>query len=171
MEQPKGVKGMHKSLTTASSSKAEAELAREEVALVLCGGRGTRLSPLTDWRAKPAVPFGGRYRIVDFAMSNCNNSGIRRIGVLTLYKAESLIRHIRQGWGFLDRRVGEFVEFLPAQQRLHPSGYAGTADAVYQNIDFLRREGARFVRRWARHYRQRVSCLTNSADAAGLNRR
>ncbi len=127
------------------SADAGAALARETLALVLCGGRGTRLAQLTDSRAKPAVPFGGRYRIVDFAMSNCHNSGVRRIGVLTQYKAESLIGHIQRGWGWLDRGAGEFVEILPAQRRPHPSEYAGTADAVYQNIDFLRREGPRFV--------------------------
>ncbi len=125
------------------SADAGAAFAQETLALVLCSGRGTRLAPLADSRAKPAVPFGGRYCIVDFAMSNCNNSGVRRIGVLTQYKAESLIRHIQRGW--LDRRAGVLVEILPAQQRPHPSEYAGTADAVYQNIDFIRREGPRFV--------------------------
>jgi len=91
------------------------------------------------WRAKPAVPFAGKFRIIDFPLSNCINSGIRRIGVLTQYKAHSLIRHIRQGWGSLRGDFGEFVELLPAQQRIEASWYAGTADAVYQNLDILRR--------------------------------
>ena len=108
------------------------------VALVLAGGRGSRLFELTDRRAKPAVYFGGKYRIVDFAMSNCVNSGIRRIGVLTQYKSHSLLRHLQRGWGFLRGEVNEFVDFLPAQQRINEeSWYRGTADAVYQNIDIL----------------------------------
>ncbi len=108
------------------------------VALVLAGGRGSRLFELTDRRAKPAVYFGGKYRIVDFAMSNCVNSGIRRIGVLTQYKSHSLLRHLQRGWGFLRGEVNEFVDLLPAQQRINEeSWYRGTADAVYQNIDIL----------------------------------
>ncbi|MBP09200.1 MAG: glucose-1-phosphate adenylyltransferase, partial [Acidiferrobacteraceae bacterium] len=91
-------------------------LTRDTLALVLSGGRGTRLKMLTDWRAKPAVPFGGKYRIVDFALSNCLNSGIRRISVLTQYKSHSLIRHIMEGWNNLRSEYGEFVELLPAQQ-------------------------------------------------------
>lgn len=108
------------------------------VALVLAGGRGSRLFELTDRRAKPAVYFGGKYRIVDFAMSNCVNSGIRRIGVLTQYKSHSLLRHLQRGWGFLRGETNEFVDLLPAQQRINEeSWYRGTADAVYQNIDIL----------------------------------
>lgn len=122
-----------------------ASLATQTLALVLCGGRGSRLAGLTDRRAKPAVPFGGAYRIVDFVMSNCIHSGVQRIGVLTQYKAQSLVRHIERAWGCLDRRVGEFVEILPAQARTQTSWYAGTADAVYQNLDFIRRERPRFV--------------------------
>ncbi|MFM9888771.1 MAG: glucose-1-phosphate adenylyltransferase [Burkholderiales bacterium] len=120
-------------------------LARQTLALVLAGGRGSRLGNLTDGRAKPAVPFGGQFRIIDFALSNAINSGIRRIGVLTQYKAQSLIRHLQTGFGFLDRRMGEFVEILPAQQRLHASWYAGTADAVFQNLNFIAYENPRFV--------------------------
>ena len=90
-------------------------LARNTLALVLAGGRGSRLGPLTDWRAKPAVPFGGKFRIIDFSLSNCVNSGIRRIGICTQYKAQSLIRHVQRGWSFLDGRFQEFVELLPAQ--------------------------------------------------------
>ena len=120
-------------------------LARETLGIVLAGGRGSRLGPLTDWRAKPAVPFGGKFRIVDFTLSNCVNSGIRRIGVATQYKAQSLIRHIQRGWSFLDGRFNEFVELLPAQQRVTAAWYQGTADAIYQNLDILRRHAPRFV--------------------------
>src|SRR6267378_833028 len=121
------------------------QLARDTLAIVLAGGRGSRLGPLTDWRAKPAVPFGGKFRIIDFALSNCVNSGIRRVGVCTQYKAQSLIRHVQRGWSILDGRFDEFVELLPAQQRIVPSWYKGTADAVYQNVDILRRHAPRHV--------------------------
>jgi glucose-1-phosphate adenylyltransferase len=114
-------------------------LTRNTIALILAGGRGSRLMNMTDWRAKPAVPFGGKFRIIDFPLSNCVNSGIRKIGVLTQYKADSLIRHIQQGWGFLRGEFGEYVDLLPAQQRHgEDSWYKGTADAIYQNIDILR---------------------------------
>jgi glucose-1-phosphate adenylyltransferase len=107
--------------------------------LVLAGGRGSRLKNLTDWRAKPAVPFGGKFRIIDFPLSNCVNSGIRRIGIATQYKSHSLIRHIQRGWSFLDGRFQEFVDILPASQRTdEESWYLGTADAVFQNLDILR---------------------------------
>jgi len=112
-------------------------LTRNTLALILAGGRGSRLKHLTRWRTKPAVPFGGKFRIVDFPLSNCINSGIRRVGVLTQYKAHSLIRHIQKGWGFLRGEFGEFVELWPAQQRIEDSWYTGTADAVYQNIDII----------------------------------
>jgi len=120
-------------------------LANDTLAIVLAGGRGSRLAELTDWRAKPAVPFGGKFRIIDFALSNCVNSGIRRIGVCTQYKAQSLIRHLQRGWSFLDGRFEEFVELLPAQQRVTADWYRGTADAVYQNIDLLRRHRRKYV--------------------------
>ncbi|MFM8332688.1 MAG: glucose-1-phosphate adenylyltransferase [Candidatus Methylumidiphilus sp.] len=121
-------------------------LTRNTLALILAGGRGSRLHDLTEWRAKPAVPFGGKFRIIDFPLSNCLNSGIRRIGVLTQYKADSLIRHIQQGWGFLRAELGEFVDIIPAQQRLtEDAWYAGTADAVYQNLDILRQRGSEYV--------------------------
>ena len=120
-------------------------LTRNTLALILAGGRGTRLKDLTNWRAKPAVPFGGKFRIIDFPLSNCMNSGIRRIGVLTQYKAHSLIQHIQRGWGFLRGEFGEYVELLPAQQRIEPSWYAGTADAVYQNLDIIRDHDPDFV--------------------------
>ncbi len=118
---------------------------RQTFAIVLAGGRGARLHELTDWRAKPAVPFGGKFRIIDFALSNCVNSGVRRIAVATQYKSQSLIRHIQRGWSFLDGRIREFIELLPAQQRINSSWYLGTADAVYQNLDVLRQHGPRFV--------------------------
>lgn len=115
------------------------QLTRKTIALILAGGRGSRLMNMTDWRAKPAVPFGGKFRIIDFPLSNCVNSGIRKIGVLTQYKAHSLILHIQQGWGFLRGEFGEYVELMPAQQRHdEDSWYKGTADAVFQNIDILR---------------------------------
>jgi glucose-1-phosphate adenylyltransferase len=114
------------------------DLPRKAVALVLAGGRGSRLKNLTDSRAKPAVYFGGKFRIVDFALSNCLNSGIRRIGVITQYKSHSLLRHLQRGWAFLKSEMNEFVDLLPAQQRLdEESWYRGTADAVYQNQDIV----------------------------------
>ncbi len=115
------------------------QLTRGTVALILAGGRGTRLHQMTDWRAKPAVPFGGKFRIIDFPLSNCINSGIRKIGILTQYKADPLIKHVQQGWGFLRGEFGEFVNLMPAQQTAQGGGwYEGTADAVYQSIDMLR---------------------------------
>lgn len=121
-------------------------ITRDTLALVLAGGRGSRLKQLTDWRAKPGVPFGGKFRIIDFPLSNCVNSGIRRIGVLTQYKAHSLIRHIQLGWSNSNPQMGEFIELLPAQQRIHEnSWYAGTADAVYQNLDIIRSHDPEYV--------------------------
>ena len=113
-------------------------LTRDTLALVLAGGRGSRLKQLTMWRAKPAAPFGGKFRIIDFPLSNCVNSGIRRVGILTQYKSHSLNQHIQRGWGFMRGELGEFVELLPAQQRMETSWYEGTADAIYQNIDIIR---------------------------------
>jgi glucose-1-phosphate adenylyltransferase len=129
----------------ASAAPAPDALARSSLALVLAGGRGSRLQQLTDWRAKPAVPFGGKFRIIDFALSNCVNSGIRRIGICTQYKSQSLIRHVQRGWSFLDGRFHEFIELLPAQQRVEATWYRGTADAVYQNLDILRRHAPDYV--------------------------
>jgi glucose-1-phosphate adenylyltransferase len=115
-------------------------------ALILAGGRGSRLMHLTDWRAKPAVPFGGKFRIIDFPLSNCVNSGIRRIGVATQYKSHSLIRHIQRGWSFLDGRLKEFVDLLPASQRVQEDlWYQGTADAVFQNLDILESNQPEYV--------------------------
>ncbi|MDP1535951.1 MAG: sugar phosphate nucleotidyltransferase [Burkholderiales bacterium] len=105
-------------------------LTQRSFAFVLAGGRGTRLRQLTDWRAKPALAFAGKLKIIDFALSNCVNSGIRRIAVLTQYKAQSLIRHIERGWGFLAANLGEYVDVVPAQQRVGEGWYSGTADAV-----------------------------------------
>ncbi len=122
------------------------DLPRKAVALVLAGGRGSRLKHLTDSRAKPAVYFGGKFRIVDFALSNCMNSGIRRIGVITQYKSHSLLRHLQRGWAFLKSEMNEFVDLLPAQQRVdEESWYRGTADAVYQNQDILAAYRAEYV--------------------------
>ena len=115
------------------------ELTRKTLVLILAGGSGSRLKGLTKWRAKPAVPFGGKYRIIDFALSNCVNSGLRRIGVLTQYTSHSLIRHLQRAWGFMRAEIGEFVEIIPAQQRVDNQWYRGTADALYQNIDIIRR--------------------------------
>jgi glucose-1-phosphate adenylyltransferase len=122
-------------------------LTRETVALILAGGQGSRLRELTTWRAKPALQFGGKYRIIDFPLSNCINSGIRRIGVLTQYKAHSLIRHLVHGWSWFQAGAGgrEFVEILPASQRVGGEWYRGTADAIYQNLDILRTHDPRFV--------------------------
>jgi glucose-1-phosphate adenylyltransferase len=120
-------------------------LARNTYAVVLAGGRGSRLKELTDWRCKPAVPFGGKYRIIDFTLSNCINSGVRRIGIATQYKSQSLIRHLQRGWSFLDGRIGDHIDILPAQQQVAESWYRGTADAVYQNLNMLRRDGCEYV--------------------------
>jgi len=118
---------------------------REVLAVVMAGGRGSRLYPLTEDRAKPAVPFGGKYRIVDFTLSNCINSGIKKVFVLTQYKSYSLERHIRLGWGFLSHELHEFVVPLPPQQRIDESWYRGTADAIYQNLYSILREDPRFL--------------------------
>ncbi len=121
-------------------------LTRNTLALIMAGGRGSRLKDLTAWRAKPAVPFGGKFRIIDFPLSNCVNSGIRRIGVLTQYKAHSLIQHIQRGWGLFRGEFGEFVELLPAQQRVdEDTWYLGTADSLYQNLDIIRIHNPQFV--------------------------
>ena len=120
-----------------SNHRQISRLTHHTLALILAGGRGSRLHELTSRRAKPAVFFGGKFRIIDFPLSNCVNSGIRRIGVLTQYKAHSLIRHIVKGWCFFQSELGEFVEVLPASQRTNSGWYAGTADALYQNLDII----------------------------------
>ena len=126
--------------------KTVTDLARKTLALVLAGGEGSRLKDLTAWRAKPSVPIGGKYRIIDFPLSNCVNSGIRRIGVLTQYKSHSLIRHLQRAWGFMRAEIGEFVEILPAQQRTNKKEwYQGTADALFQNLDIMQRHHPEYV--------------------------
>ena len=121
-------------------------LVRRSIALVLAGGRGSRLKQLTDRRAKPAVYFGGKFRIIDFSLSNCVNSGIRRIGVITQYKSHSLLRHLQRGWSFLRAELNEMVDLLPAQQRLDDEHwYRGTADAIYQNIDIIQSNKPEYV--------------------------
>ena len=113
-------------------------LTRGTLAVIMAGGRGERLKQLTEDRCKPAAPFGGKFRIIDFVLSNCLNSGIRQISVLTQYKAHSLIQHMGKGWGFLRGEFGEFIEIIPAQQRVGPQWYQGTADALWQNMDLIR---------------------------------
>ena len=120
-------------------------LLRDVVALLLAGGAGERLYPLTRDRAKPAVSFGGPYRIIDFTLSNCINSGLRKIFIATQYKSQSLNRHIRMGWGTVNTELGEFIEILPPQKRVGENWYLGTADAVYQNLYSLERERPRWV--------------------------
>ena len=132
-------------MSTHDSPRFVSRLTRDTLALIMAGGRGSRLKDLTKWRAKPAVAFGGKFRIIDFPLSNCINSGIRRIGVLTQYKSHSLITHIQRGWGHLRGEFGEFVELLPAQQRIETSWYAGTADSIYQNLDIIRNHNPEFV--------------------------
>ncbi len=132
-------------MTQPAQARHVSRLTKQTLALVLAGGRGSRLYELTDWRAKPGVHFGGKFRIIDFPLSNCVNSGIRRIGVLTQYKAHSLIRHLVNGWSSFQGELGEFMEILPASQRTGDDWYEGTADAVYQNLDILRTYKPEFV--------------------------
>lgn len=120
-------------------------LTRDTMALIMAGGRGSRLKEMTQWRVKPAVYFGGKFRIIDFPLSNCINSGIRRIGVLTQYKAHSLIRHIVRGWAHFKPELGEFIDVLPASQRTSDAWYAGTADSIYQNLDIIDVYNPRYV--------------------------
>src|ERR1700675_4500805 len=123
-----------------------APIVRDAMAYVLAGGRGSRLLEMTDNRAKPAVYFGGKSRIIDFALSNAVNSGIRRIGVATQYKAHSLIRHLQRGWNFFRPERNESFDILPASQRVSETNwYLGTADAVYQNIDIVEPHNTRFI--------------------------
>ena len=129
-----------------ASSRFVSQLTQDTLAVVLAGGRGSRLKMLTDWRAKPAVPFGGKFRIIDFPLSNCINSGIRRICVLTQYKSHSLIRHIMRGWNSLSVELGDFVELIPAQQWVEEENwFEGTADAVYQSLDILSSHKPKYI--------------------------
>ena len=122
------------------------QLVRHAVALILAGGRGSRLKQLTDARAKPAVYFGGKFRIIDFALSNCLNSGIRRMAVVTQYKSHSLMRHLQRGWSFLRAELNEMVDLLPAQQRAgEEHWYRGTADAIFQNLDIIRSSDPEYI--------------------------
>lgn len=121
----------------ARSGRFVSQLTKSTMALIMAGGRGERLRQLTAHRAKPATPFGGKYRIIDFSLSNCVNSGIRQILVLTQYKSHSLIQHVQRGWGYLRGEIGEFVQLVPAQQKLGELWYRGTADSVYQNLDIV----------------------------------
>ena len=147
------------------------DLPKRAVALVLAGGRGSRLKNLTDTRAKPAVYFGGKFRIVDFALSNCLNSGIRRIGVITQYKSHSLLRHLQRGWAFLRPEMNEFVDLLPAQQRVdEESWYRGTADAVYQNQDILAAYGADYVVVLAGDHVYKMNYAVMLADHVAMGR-
>ena len=131
--------------TPIAPERRVSQITRETLALVLAGGQGSRLHELTRWRAKPAVPFGGKFRIIDFPLSNCVNSGISRMGVITQYKAHSLIRHLVQGWTHMNAFTGAALEILPASQRVDGAWYRGTADAIYQNIDIIRPMRMRYV--------------------------
>jgi glucose-1-phosphate adenylyltransferase len=121
----------------ASSGRYVSRLTGGTLAVIMAGGRGERLKALTEHRCKPATPFGGKFRIVDFVLSNCVNSGIRQISILTQYKAQSLIQHVERGWSYLRGEFGEFIEVIPAQQQVGPHWYRGTADAVYQNLELI----------------------------------
>src|SRR5258706_11965387 len=140
-----GVRSRPDTASRSSTTRYSGFAAKSTVAMVLAGGRGSWLKQLTDGRAKPSVGFGGKFRIIDFTLSNCLNSGIRRIDICTQYKSHSLIRHVQRGWSFLDSRFDEFVEILPAQQRVNSDWYQGTADAVYQNLDILRRQDTKVI--------------------------
>lgn len=138
--------GQGTTIRSAREPRFISQLTRNTFAMVLAGGRGIRLHELTNWRSKPAVPFGGKFRIIDFTLSNCVNSGVRRVGVATQYKAQSLIRHLQRGWSFLDGRLGEFIEIMPAQQQINESyWYRGTADVVFQNLREIRYANPEFV--------------------------
>jgi glucose-1-phosphate adenylyltransferase len=121
------------------------DMLEKTISIILAGGVGSRLHPLTAERAKPAVPFGGRYRIIDFTLSNCLHSGLRRILVLTQYKSHSLQKHLRDAWSIYNTELGEYITPVPPQMRTGESWYSGTADAIYQNLFLLERSGAEYV--------------------------
>ncbi len=127
------------------SGRFVSRLTRSTMAMIMAGGRGMRLGALTETRAKPATPFGGKFRIIDFPLSNCVNSGIRQVFVLTQYKAHSLIQHIQRGWGYLRGEFGEFIQIIPAQQQIDENWYKGTADSIYQNLDLIREHSPEHV--------------------------
>ena len=135
---------MHE-VVDSSDPRFVSRLTRDTLALVLAGGQGSRLYELTRWRAKPSLFFGGKFRIIDFPLSNCINSGIRRMGVLTQYKAHSLVQHLVKGWSRFSLEDKEFVEILPASQRVDGEWYRGTADAIYQNLDIIRTHQPKLV--------------------------
>jgi len=130
---------------TIKSARFVSQLTQNTLALVLAGGRGSRLGVLTDWRTKPAVPFGGKFRIIDFTLSNCLNSGINHISVLTQYKSHSLIQHLMQGWNTINSQRGQFLDILPAQQWVDDEWYQGTADAVFQSLDIIEGYGPEYI--------------------------
>ena len=132
-------------LESADGARFVSRLTRNSMALILAGGRGSRLHELTSWRAKPALYFAGKFRVIDFTLSNCANSGIRRVGVLTQYKSHSLMRHLISGWTHYRKETDEYVEVLPASQRYSDDWYKGTADAVFQNLDIIRSAAPKHV--------------------------
>ncbi|MBT8046800.1 MAG: glucose-1-phosphate adenylyltransferase [Xanthomonadales bacterium] len=127
------------------SGRFVSRLTRSTMAMIMAGGRGSRLEDLTAIRAKPATPFGGKFRIIDFPLSNCVNSGIRQVYILTQYKAQSLIQHVNRGWGYLRGEFGEFIQIVPAQQQIDESWYKGTADCIYQNLNLIREHSPEHV--------------------------
>ena len=132
-------------MESADGARFVSRLTRNSMALILAGGRGSRLHELTSWRAKPALYFAGKFRVIDFTLSNCANSGIRRVGVLTQYKSHSLMRHLISGWTHYRKETDEYVEVLPASQRYSDDWYKGTADAVFQNLDIIRSAAPKHV--------------------------
>ncbi|MBV6417348.1 MAG: Glucose-1-phosphate adenylyltransferase [Steroidobacteraceae bacterium] len=136
---------MAKQAARVSSGRYVSRLTSGALAVIMAGGRGERLGPLTANRCKPAAPFGGKFRIIDFVLSNCVNSGIRQVMVLTQYKAQSLIQHVERGWGFLRGEFGEFIDVIPAQQQIGAHWYLGTADSVYQNLEEIRHHRPKYV--------------------------
>jgi len=127
------------------SGRFVSRLTRSTMAMIMAGGRGSRLEDLTAVRAKPATPFGGKFRIIDFPLSNCVNSGIRQVYILTQYKAQSLIQHVNRGWGYLRGEFGEFIQIVPAQQQIDEHWYKGTADSIFQNLNLVREHGPEHI--------------------------
>jgi len=136
---------MAKPQTRSSSGRYVSRLTSGALAVIMAGGRGERLKDLTLHRCKPATPFGGKFRIIDFVLSNCVNSGIRQIFLMTQYKGQSLIQHVQRGWSYLRGEFGEFVDVVPAQQQIGTQWYRGTADCVYQNLDLIRAKAPKHV--------------------------